>query len=892
METNLKEDVISPQYSFRVEPSQMLKTYGSAEAAFNAGAFLIAAEYAESQSELEGCALVLSGAPSRGLSILKEIPSLTERGNLCTLLAVWQLSGDIAAINKLSQIQFSELSPAIKCFRDLLLKPEIRIFVTGMFWSTNRVGIVDGQCFGRFSIRTCGAQRMDHIRYTHDYPLDTFIEGLPEGVRPDLLYCMNPSWVTPRNLANVTIPKVLWCHDVDEFLYRNALNMSLYDVRICLTTTEHFEMQKAIDGISVSNFLSDPLISNFPKQRTSNKKEYDVVFTGGLGGDTHPEKSRFIYLMGQLTENYKIKVIDGYMKGDEYLDFLSKGKFMPIVSRLAGNPSPRWRDALMSGTCVLYPDGTAYGKAFPGCFPIRTTTIVSDLETHLTNFDGDAVDYRHADVSKKIECEVKEFQLTREAFTELQLKYVAFCGMVLPSLLPKSKKRKNTNGKHPRLLSQPTWLTPQVDCSIYGRECTINALHNYVLPLLDLENQDIIFSNNLAYALASIAIQDPDISKITHNRAVATIQYQTNAERFTDNLICQFNYAFWIFLENARYDKNATDDFADQFGDTEKAKKLFNKLIENWDALEFEPENMTVALPFLLVHEQIFPHTDYSQIISRYLAEDKPKKLKLTLNKLLKSSAYTALARIAREQDQIPLSLRYITKSLQEFPGNIQALRWELDALLAMSSGIRNTDLSLPNLSGNNTCHLSQKITTSFFNLVNIQPAALTQYTSEVCEHFIATSQLVELKQVLNGWYRMSNIIHHMDENKLRQTNESDWINIQSFAEYLPSELLKKRNTQQNQLTQFEKLFWMSSNSKARPLSRIKKSIEGNYKKITGTTSLIFKIKVKNFLFKHKLADDFWDAFYWSRNHKTLKSIPKASIFQKLVFIAVKLIKR
>ena len=73
-----------------------------------------------------------------------------------------------------------------------------------------------------------------------------------------------------------------------------------------------------------------------------------------------------------------MKVIEGHMPEKDYFELISHAKFLPVVNRYAGSPSPRWRDALANGAFLLYPQGTFYGEIAPGCFPFRAETMVSD----------------------------------------------------------------------------------------------------------------------------------------------------------------------------------------------------------------------------------------------------------------------------------------------------------------------------------------------------------------------------------------------------------------------------------------------------------------------------------------------------------------------------------
>src|SRR6266851_8101341 len=122
---------INPQFSFRFSIEDIRASYGSLEAAFEDGAYLLVAEYADAGSELEGCGLALGGALGRGLDVLKGQSSLTARGRVCKAFCEWSLGQDDLARATLATVPSgSPYADKARVLLDLIDKDEITVFAT------------------------------------------------------------------------------------------------------------------------------------------------------------------------------------------------------------------------------------------------------------------------------------------------------------------------------------------------------------------------------------------------------------------------------------------------------------------------------------------------------------------------------------------------------------------------------------------------------------------------------------------------------------------------------------------------------------------------------------------------------------------------------------------
>ena len=225
--------------------------------------------------------------------------------------------------------------------------------------------------------------------YASTDSLSEFVDGLAPNERPDMLFSLSPQWLLARDFHKLTVPKVIWCHDLDAFQYRNVDNYSLYDVAICNCSQEHFELSQGTPGLfCAANMLLHPLATPFPEASPHREKTFDIIFTGSALAPFHSEKPRFLFQLAELGGTYKVQVIEGHMPEKQYFEVISHAKFLPVVNRYAGSPSPRWRDALANGAFLLYPKGTFYGEIAPGCFPFGAETMVQDIAGHVDRFDA------------------------------------------------------------------------------------------------------------------------------------------------------------------------------------------------------------------------------------------------------------------------------------------------------------------------------------------------------------------------------------------------------------------------------------------------------------------------------------------------------------------------
>ncbi len=784
----MPQNPINPKFSFRFTTDEIRASYKSLDEAFEHGAYLLVAEFAEPGSELEGCALVLAGALGRGLAVLTAQAALSSRGLVCKAFAEWSLDRrEAARASLLSVPSGAPYADHAGSLLGLIEKQQISVFVTAAFLPVPSISNVPEsarapvQCYGSFLVKHVGTQAtFSAYDYEPHQPFDEFIDGLPPDERPDLIFTLTPLWPPPKNLDKVKIPKVVWCHDTDILIYRAIDNLKLYDALVVNTSQEHFELTRATDQFCMSNLVSDPLSTEFPPARPASKKDIDIIFTGSVFDSFHAEKARFIFALAELGNEYQVRVIQGHLPQSQYYDLLSRSKFLPIVNRYAGCPSPRWRDALANSAYVLYPRGTGYGRMFAGCHAFDIPSLANDVRKHLQQFDLHDAAYDPSKIASAIESEMSLFRQGRDILVERQLKYAAFAALVL------RPQRRPRDRLHSRRL---VWPTPCIDPVIYGRHNVRKKIARMADSDAKENSKDAKDINNLAHVYAQLALifwEAPDASKW---RQSADRFYTEGCRRYPASLALAFNRAHWAFFGSAesRHD----------------GAQLFKNLLEQWDRYEFDPLGSDIGLAYTLTEaERVFPYYAYAQCVASYAVKqggfststDRDHEKRLA--DILRAAAWGYLGWEAIDRGNYKEGFSHLWKSLAIFEDNLPLLRSSLEWLLEYCSLIGECDADM-----------ASKVCDIFIACVNGYPAILLTHTHRVGRLFERADRIDDLQHVLEGWYRLGNITYSTEAHRRLEQEIDRFVRIQPFIKYMPARLLtnlRDASASAAGLTQFE----------------------------------------------------------------------------------------
>ena len=762
---------IAPEYSFRFTTQDIHATYGSADGAFARGDFLNAAQWAPAGSELKGCSLVLGGLLEQGLAILDRLPDMSGRARLCQALALWSLDREVDAKAALARSDDAAVAQATRKFQALLARDDVTIFITGAILSVfpehySESFIAPVYKYGAITVKYVGSQLPENAYdYSATDSLSAFIEGLPPDEQPDILFSLSPQWLLAKDFHKVAVPKVIWCHDSDAFQYRNVDNYALYDAAICNCSQEHFELSQGTPGLfCAANMLLHPLATPFPEASTHREKHFDIIFTGSALAPFHSEKPRFLFNLAELGSKYTVKVVEGHMPEKDYFELISHAKFLPVVNRYAGSPSPRWRDALANGAFLLYPEGTFYGEIAPGTFPYRAETMVSDAGGHLDRFEagGDPA-YDLATVVPEVNARFAIHRQPREESYQRLLKYALFMGLVWPSAPAARTPRQR------RLV----WLTPAVDCGLFGTNHIRDRIGDIGEHIGHDDLLDDVDYNNAAHLHAQAVFTFHESPKVGEWAARADRYFAEGLARFPDSLLLLFNQAHWSFF------KPDADILA--------AESRFHNIIERFDDLEFDVHGADVAFAYTL-HEldAVFPCYEYadvatSELVLRHTPELHGRKmLPHSTRDIIVAACHGYVGWAKLKNRDTAGGLAWLKYAMELYPHGLPTLRLYFDTLLRLAAD-----------AGKLTPALASDLAEAFIGVVNINPSILLTHVYTIVPILADNGERQAARDILAAWHRLANIIH-----KLRTDDEKHQLALLAllwdYRSLLPKPLLER----------------------------------------------------------------------------------------------------
>lgn len=735
----MKTTQIEPSFGYRFSPTEIRSTYKSASQAFDSGDYLNAAQMADGDDDLQGCALILSGLVDTGLAALEATNSLSERGVICKAFALWILERNQDAISLLENARDRFPSGKVDIFLNLLHRNEITAFITSAMLplhsgesATAREPI---HKYGPIVAKYVGSQMPQNA---YDYcpadPFDSFIAGLPEDERPDFIFAASPQWIVPKNLNKVAIPTVLWAHDGDVFLYRNVDNFALYDVTICECSQLHFELSNSASSQCVSNIIFHPLAAPFPEAPVNSDRDIDILFTGSSLTQFHSEKPRFIYLLSELGARYRVKVVDGHLPEQDYFGLLARARFVPLLNRYAGAPSPRWRDALASGAGIFFPKGTFYDLIAPGCFAIRDEAMIDDMRAHLDLARSGAAAYDNARIAREVNTRFEAYRQPHEKLFERLLKYAAFMALVW----------KGKNAATPSQDRRLVWLTPRTDASIYGRSNILSQMTSILARTKEKELRDDIDYNNVARLHSQLVHCFGDDPRVLQWRSAANYFFSQGLRRFPNSLLLRFNEAYWHYFGRVVEPHDLI--------------KKFQAIIDDFDSLDFNVRGSDVGFAYTLSFvDTIFPCYEYGDLVTDHLVRQNAPALDLKVSSTVSPSrtilaaCHGYVAQLLNERGEIEDAISQLEKALDIFPNNLPLSIECLEKLIFYSRTKMGRRLKL---------QVAQKLAYNCLTVANFYPTILLTHADQFVPILIHGKQKATARVLVAAWYRLQNVIY------------------------------------------------------------------------------------------------------------------------------------
>lgn len=756
---------LAPNFSYRVTIDDIRSTYGSGAAAFESGDFLNAAQMASRDSEIRGCSLILSGLSERGLEVLEKATGrLSGRVKLCQAFALWSLDRDDEARAVLQTLKNGESAKQAQRFLQLLNRNDIKVFITAAF-----ISLFHGQRpestfsssyqYGPFTTKYVGTQMENNAySYRSNEPFDEFIDSLPDHEKPDVIFALSPQWLLPKNFHKVNVPKVLWSHDPDVFLYRNRENYSLYDVIICISSQEHFEMSRSSNAYCAANIMLHPLHVPFPLAKIPKEKKIDLLFTGSALSSFHTEKPRFMYQVSELQADYNVVVIDTHLPDEQYFEMLAQTKFLPVVGRHAGTPSPRWREALTCGSCVLFPEGTFYDEIAPGCFPFRTHSIAADIRAHLSQFDAGDPSYDLNRIVPEVNRRFAPFRKSSEKTFEMLLKYAAFMGLVwrLGERPPQSHQRR------------VVWLTPGVDVNLYGAEAIQTRIADAAQSIGRPDLIDAVDYNNTALLNAKLVFKFPDGANSGRWASEADRHFTEGLQRFPNSLLLRFNQAHWEYFKPA--------------GDKIHAEHLFQGVVQDFPDLDFDATGADCGISYTLGHlDTVFPYYEYADVTTRkFMLESEPNLLgriekPIEPRQVLLSACHGYLGALKLQSQNIIGAIHSFAEAIRIFSDGLPVRQLYLEAMIRRCA-TATLDLEL-----------ATRLADAMYSTTNLLPTLILTHGTTVIIELIKSGLNDLAHELAAAQQRLGNIVYISRDANNAQLNERTSVALVQYRSVFPS---------------------------------------------------------------------------------------------------------
>lgn len=749
---------INAEYSHRFSADFIRRTYASLADAFEQGNFVLVADSAEDGSELQGMAFILSGLVEKGVLILSRRSDLSVRAKVVLAFGYWFLDRPQSAISVLIDcprrgpdgVVADELHKLILARRinvlQIVVRPQPSSDPTfaDPFWSAR-------QRVGQFELRNVATQAAHDCSIEDDFA--EFVSRLPADEKPSFALAMVSDWFLPRNIEKSSVPLVMWTHDQDHFMHRNYDNYRFCSLNVVTTSQEHFEMAHGCGIFCASNLLTEPFFATFEKPvQKAGPKDIDLLFTSTGFNFFFSDKSRFLFNLSRLSEEFNLRYVDGRLPYDEYMNLTARSRFVPVVSRVCGNPSPRWRETLAAGSFLLYPAQTLFNRVTAGCFAYGEGSFVEDIRRHMSAArTGSGDGYDHNAALAQIAKDFATYRATRELRRERFLRFASFM-LVMKNALRWELPAQAQPAPRRRFV----WLSAPVTIHYFQP----NNVLTKVLEAADrvhatAEWQDVDY-NNLALVFHTCALmlrtqgvetQLPHL-KFEELTGRASAWIDDGLKRFPRSLLLQFNAAQWPVVEDAILGRPPR----------KSAMKGFQEIIERFDDLEFDPLNADVGHQHFHMHDPVFPHFAYGQLAVVYaVARRHPELVALSslpdpkLALLGAAHGYIGHAEYSEGRDEEALG--HFDAALRVFPNNqpLCNLRFACLKRLTAACGPRSDR--------------DDRLIDAFFDIADKYPVILLKEVHTIVPVLRRRKRIEEMKALLLDWYRYAKTL---DENSLK----------------------------------------------------------------------------------------------------------------------------
>lgn len=344
---------LRPSITHRFSVSEVVASYSDAEAAFRDGNYVVAASLATSSSALQGAARIMAGAVTDGLAVLEALPEIPRRFQIYRAFAQWMLGDSDSALSTLEPCLADTQAAALA---DLVLREQIDVL---LFANPFQRSVEAFRKASRFRVHTVGFDAGCDIRVGPDDDLCAIVTAAL-GKKPDLAITLTCYATYHRDYARLPCPKIGFLTDHDYFLY-NRDAFAGNDLLLVNGPVEHFEVTRLYPRPCYTYYTLD-LDYQIPHDgsKPAQAKRFDVGLSGSSFVPYMREKAQFAFSLMDLPDDLRIRIIQGFLPGDEYARFIGESHLMPVAVRFSDVLNTRAIEAIQRGSAAFHPAGNLW----------------------------------------------------------------------------------------------------------------------------------------------------------------------------------------------------------------------------------------------------------------------------------------------------------------------------------------------------------------------------------------------------------------------------------------------------------------------------------------------------------------------------------------------------
>lgn len=733
-----------------------IQDFPAPEDAFDEGDFCQAAVRAKPQSELWAASLVLAGFVEFGVTNLQKFGLLSSRGAFALAAGYWTMGEVKSAKNVLERYQSYAGDKAFRCLKQFINKKKItaaNISLTLPLTSAAQDFKTKPRYqLGQFSVFNVATQLAENALSTKLE--DEFEFSLKESFadKVDLIVSQTPQWIVPRGLGKIDVPKVLWAHDSDFMLAKNYAYYQSFNCINVSMSQEHFEMRKSLDVFCMANNFADSLQTPWQGQLKSGSKpvgKIDVFFSGAALSSPMLDRAHLIKTLSKISEKNRIVIVDGHLNVDAYHKLSSSSSYVILMNRYLGCPSPRWRDALVGGSKLIYPEGSVYG-AFEGL----------GVSFEPNSGDIDLTKRKETRSSKNLQEQsnllLEPLRLPAETLYERFLKTCCI-SVCLAS-------RKIEKGWAIESSWEPCWPMPSMDLHLFGYEniCEkIDALQSFVRA----QKREI--SASMFNQLAMMDINKAVFNNDDHEEQRAYINalriLEEGLQFHPTSLLLNFNFVHGCFY----------------FSKLENKTKilLLNKLLKDFDALDFDVEGSVWGIGMAGTNlEEFFSAFEINQKEMMYFVSRNNEKervlYKSKIKQMLLCAAHLMIGELHFSSEEGSVAKKHAKQAVKANPKS-----WFAHLFLAKILKKEIDSLGRSKKTNKKTKRESVKQAQRYEALSSAaleNPQVLLSHISQLIEACILGKKTEHLNLILKEWFMLRSVIYYPNEPVLPPFSDAD----------------------------------------------------------------------------------------------------------------------